>query len=220
MTTNAGAPEGAPTGTPTITVDPNATPEAKEPAAVHLTSAQLAERLDGAQKAERNRLLKELGFDSKAAADACVKSAKALSDAQLTEKDRIAKERDELKPMADRATALESRLKSYADREFAALPEGVQKAIDGMANGDAEKRLAQIEFLRSTGLLPTSPGVVTQPATPTVTAPTTRAPGAPTPPHTPPVTAYDKHKAMPEGLAKDLFANLNRHAIRTSTPSK
>lgn len=231
MTDLAGAP-AAPGGQslaqpiPAI-LQPQATPAAApaavpafEPAKapIGITSDQLAQRLEETRRTAEAATLKGLGFETREQADAFVKSAKALQDAQLTEAQKQAKALEELTPKAQRADALAARLKSYSDREFAALPEAVQKAIDESAAGDPEKRLDLVELMRKSGLLNGSPA-----APPPAPAPANAGAGQGAPPKpTNAQTPYDQWNALVAAGKQthaDIFYQANAPAINASRPA-
>jgi hypothetical protein len=189
-----------------------------DPAEVRLTSAQLRDRLDETRRTAESAALKALGFDTKEQADAFLRTAKALQDAQLTEAQKQQKLLEELTPKAQRADALAARVKAYADREFSTLPEAVQKAIDETANGDPEKRLDLVEMMRKSGLLATSGAAAPAPAP----APANAGAGQGVPPKpTNAQTPYDQWQALVASgkqIHADLFYQANVPAIAASRP--
>lgn len=130
-------------------------PATTEPAKamVQMTAEQLKSRLEEEREKSRLRVIKDLGFEKVDDAKNAFKVLKELQDAQLTEQQRLAKERDELKPKAERTAALEAQLAGMVDEQFATFPEAAQKAIDSVANGNAEKRLELMRMMKSAGLV-------------------------------------------------------------------
>lgn len=192
-------------------------PPAVDAAEVRLTSAQLKDRLDETRRSAETAALKGLGFETREQADAFVKSAKALQDAQLTEAQRQAKALEELAPKAQRADALAARLKTYSDREFAGLPETIQKAIDKSANGDPEKRLEVIDLFRESGLLGAS---ITTPQPAPAPANAGAGQGAPPKPTTA-QTPFDQWQSLMTAgktVQADIFYQTNAPAIEKSRP--
>ena len=64
--------------------------------------------IEEARAAARARLLKELGFEKVDDAKGALSKAREIADAQLTEKDRLTKQLEELTPKAKRAEAADA----------------------------------------------------------------------------------------------------------------
>jgi hypothetical protein len=185
------------------------------PSEVSMSSAALKARFDEERSKARASLLKEFGFESQKDLKAILDAAKARSDADLTESQRLAKALDEAKPQVARAEKLEKMLGALVESQFAALPEKVREAIDGVAAGNAEERLRMMDLFRSSGLLTGAAS-----AAPAIAAPATTTPGpAPRPTHV--QSAWDKYQALEKSnpLLASAFYQMNRAAIDESRPA-
>lgn len=99
----------------------------------------------GVKKSERARMLEE------------IKSGKVQLNAANEQagefKSRAEKAEAELKALKDRASAYESLAKSYADDQFNALPEPLQKYIAATAGDSLDARLKAIKTAKESGLI-------------------------------------------------------------------
>jgi len=139
--------------TPPAATPPAAAAPAATPAPVGINSEQLTARLREAEANGVKKLLKELGFEKPSDVKAILKIAKDQQDADLTDKQRIEKERDELKPKASKADALELLVSAMVEEQFTGLPEAAKTAIDEVAKGDAQERLRMMQVMRKAGFL-------------------------------------------------------------------
>lgn len=217
-------------GTP-VTINMPAMPSASPAPAQdfqRMSQEQFQSRLEEASEAGAKRMLKEFGVpkDQRAETLAKIRSgafvlAPKPADGEpdyRTEYQKIAPEYEkikaELEPLKTKYT---TRVKKEADAAFAALPENAQAYIVGRAGEDPEKRLAEIEALKSSGLI-----AVNNVAAPTVARPATTI-GANGPSVTPNAapTAYQQWAALndknPELAAQ--FRRMNHRAIEASKPS-
>lgn len=85
------------------------------------------ERVNQAESATTAKLLKSLGVDKLEDATAAIKDAKTLKDAQLTETQRLEKERDEARKEADEHKA--ERLKIETERQLEKRDSNIVKAL-------------------------------------------------------------------------------------------
>jgi hypothetical protein len=181
------APVAPVAATPAAALAPQpATPRAN-PAEVNMSSADLKARLDEEREKSRKAVLAKFGVEKVEDIETKLARLKQLEDAQLSEAERVTKQIEELKKSADEGSRYKRALASAVEDRFAELPEKAREAIDEVANGDPESRLAMMRVLRKAGLVPTIPSdaapVVAataahapQPATPA--APATQAPAA------------------------------------------
>lgn len=183
----------------------------------------LPDRLAKAKTTGRTELLNELGFPDIEAAKTAQAEAKALKEASLTDAEKMKLRLQELEPRAARAAALETRLKSIADSQFAALSEQQQGVVDAVAQGDTEKRLELISVLAAAGASPPPAAPPPEPATPP--APQTPPPANTAPPGAPPVpaptrTKFEEYQAIQNPMAKALFLRINKREIDASRPAQ
>lgn len=187
---------------------------------VKLSPAQMKQRLDETRGSERKAMLKEFGFESIEAGKRALQALKELQDSQLTEQQKIVKERDEYKKQADslrpKAERTAAKLAALVNAQFDALPEAQRNAIDKVAEGDPDKRLELIEVFRAAGAL----GQATATEHPAVPKPlSTAAPtNAPRPGGA--RTKFDDWQDMAgrNQVAGDLFYQNNMHEIERSRP--
>jgi len=205
-------PPAAPGGDPPAPATKPADPPA--PAAISLTNEQLKQRLDESKASGTKALLKELGFESPDAAKAALKTLKDLQTAQLTEAEKAAARIKELEPTAARAATLEGTLAKLVEGQFSRLPEAAQKAIDAVAQGNAEKRLELMTVLEASGgLAPATPAPKPAPATVTPSPAPAPANGVKSK-----FDEWQEHmKTSP--LLGDLFYQNNARAIESSRPA-
>ncbi len=226
---NATAGE-APTGA-------GATPPAAAPAAASTAAAPAAaaapaiesitlpkdafdERLAKAASAAERKFLKDLGFDKPEDAKAALGKLRTLEDAQKTDRERLEGRIKELEPKASRADVLSKRFEATVTAEFNALDEKVRTAIDKLADGDADKRYEQMEFLRASGLLGATAAAPA--AAPPASAPKTTGPaGGPPPPANGAKSKFDEWSALREKnpVQASIFFRTNRAAIEASRPA-
>jgi hypothetical protein len=156
-----------------------------------MSSADLKARLDEEREKSRKAVLSKFGVEKVEDIEAKLARLKTLEDAQLTEQERVTKQIDELKKSADEGARYKKALAGAVEDRFAELPEKAREAIDEMANGDPEARLAFMRVLRKSGLAPAVASDAAPVAAPTVApvalpavapAPTQVAPAAPAPP--------------------------------------
>ena len=195
-------------------VTPAATPPAN-PVLVDITSDKLAARFAEEREKARQKLLKELGYDKPDDLKAVLAAAREMQDKQLTEQQKLARERDELKPRAERATLLEQRLASLAQRELASLPDAARTAVTKHAGEDPERVLATIEMFRDAGLIGVAAAT---PATPEAPKPATSAAPANAPKPAGGRSKFDDWKAK-SGMAADIFYSLNQAEIEKTRPA-
>lgn len=174
--------------------------------------ARLAEE---GTKAER-KFLKSLGFEKAEDLQTVLTTARALQDAQKTDAEKAAARIKELEPQAARAATLAKRFEASVAVDFEKLPENIQKAIDKVADGDAEKRFDQMQVLRDAGLLGAVPAAPANPKAPANVAP----PGTPPPPS----GVKSKFQEWSELRAKSpvhasVFFQLHGPAIEASRPA-
>lgn len=184
-------------------------------------------RLRDERSAGERAILKALGVERLDDARAVIRAAKDLQDASLSEKDKLAKSVDELRPKAEKADRYESIIAAIVEEQFAALPEQARKAIDDSAKGNAEDRLRLMQVMRAAGLIP-SGGAPAAPAGGTPTAPaaaapanTSAAPAAPKPSGGAP-TKWDEYQARIKGgdsVAASIFYQANRLEIERTKPA-
>jgi len=103
-------------------------------------------------KSERARMLDQIKDGKVRLADAN-EQASAATAASAAEKARADKAEAELKAMKEQIGAYESLAKTYADEQFAALPEGLQKFIAATAGDSLEARLKAIKTAKDSGLI-------------------------------------------------------------------
>lgn len=117
----------------------------------------------GVKKSERARMLEQIkdGKFQLSAAEERAQAATAEAAAAKNAATSAAAEADALKPMV-------ARLKKMADREFAALPEPLQKTLIAQKIDDPMQRLDQIEIWKETKVLEAFAGQAAAPAAPTV----------------------------------------------------
>lgn len=104
---------------------------------IKLNSVQLKERLDRAQTAAQEKLIKELGFASAKEIKAAITAGKTALDAQKTEAEKQA---ELLKQLQERGEDLERRAKEADDRAQAALMQS--EALSLMAGRFANPKAA------------------------------------------------------------------------------
>ena len=226
MTDLAGAP-AAPGGQslaqpiPAI-LQPQATPAAVPATAtaaeVQLTSAQLKSRLDETRTAAESALLKRLGFESGEAADAFLKSAKAMQQAQMSEQEKLAARVKELEPLALEAATYKTHFAAMVETQFAALPDAAKTAIDASAKGDPARRAELMTVMRAAGLLNGSPATPTPAPAPANAGAGQGAPPKPTNAQTP----FDQWSALVAAGKQthaDIFYQANAPAINASRPA-
>lgn len=187
------------------------------PAAISLTNEQLKQRLDESKASGTKAVLKSLGFESEDAAKAALKTLKDLQTAQLTDAEKRDARIKELEPLATRATALEGTLAKLVEGQFSRLSEAAQKAIDAVAQGNAEKRLELMTVLEASGgLTPAAPpGPAPKPAPASITPSPAPAPAAGV------KTKFDEWQELQKtnSLLGDLFFTQNQRAIEASRPA-
>jgi hypothetical protein len=201
----AGAPDTTSNGgTPPAATPPAPAATAAAPAPVGINSEQLTARLREAEAAGVKKLLKELGFEKPSDVKAVLKIAKDQQDSELTERQRIEKERDELKPRAAKADSLETLVAAMVEEQFTGLPEAAQTAIDEVAKGDAQERLRMMQVMRKAGFL--------NGAAPHAAAPTTSGAPAPAPKPAPATTAPPANAPKPGAVRSkwDEYQDLNK----------
>jgi len=184
--------------------------------------------IEEARAAARARVLKELGFEKLDDAKASLARAKELSDAQLTEQQRLAKQLEELGPKAKRADEVDGVMKTFADQEFLRLPPAMQKYVEGTAGSDPLARLRAITTARESGLLEAlNPPAAAAAGAPAAGAPAAKAattvaqPGPATPKAPGTLTAFEQHaalKASGQHMRAAAFAVANRRAIDATRP--
>jgi hypothetical protein len=210
-------PENEP-ATPVVT-DPPAPAPAVVPAPtgvpVNMTSDLLKVRLDEARTAAERKVLRDLGVADIEAAKATLAAAKAAEEAQLSDAQKYQRTVDELRPRAERASALEQRVAAYAQREMAGLSEAARAAVTKHAGEDPERILATIEMFRDAGLIGgTSIPLSIAPApAPANTASPNNAPRP-----TVARTKFDEWNGM-SGMARDIFYGLHKVEIEKTRPA-
>jgi hypothetical protein len=168
--------------------------QAAAPVKVDMTPEQLKARLDeerqkGAAKAKQEAeatYLKALGVTNIDEAKAKIEAQKKLEEEKLSELQRRDKAIEELKPKAERASALESVVKRQADAELAKLTDPQRAAVQRLAGDDPVKVWDALEVLAPTwaSVAPAAPPAATAPAAPKplpAAATTMPAPRAPSP---------------------------------------
>ncbi len=204
-------------GTPTV-VPPVATPPAKDLEGISMSAEAFKERLASQSATAQRKLAKDFGFDSPEAMKAALDKGKALEAEKLTEAEKSAKRIKELEPHEGRAKALEEQIAKIVSSKFDKLTDAVKEAIDVIAGGDPQKRLAQIEFMEATAAaVPVPPVVIPPPAGPLTKA----APGGAPPPPSGGTTKFQEWKAMEakSPLGASIFYRANALAIEESRPA-
>jgi hypothetical protein len=214
VTQNAPAITPAAIDPVTPAVPPGAAPSGN-PVSVDITSDKLASRFAEEREKARQKLLKDFGFDKADDLKAVLTAARELQDKNLTEQQRALKTIEELKPRADRATALEQRVAAFAKRELDALPEAARNAVTKHAGEDPDKVLATIEMFRDAGLIGAQAAT---PAAPEPPKPATSAAPANAPKPASGRSKFDDWKAK-SGMAADIFYSLNQAEIERSRPA-
>jgi TolA-binding protein len=110
----------------------------------------LSKRLEQAQRASQEQMLKSLGLSSLDEAQASLAELAKMREERLTEQERNELRLKELEGQASRAKTLEETVASYAEREFSVLTEAQQAAVAAIAGADPSLRLRTIESLRPT----------------------------------------------------------------------
>lgn len=124
-----------------------------------------AARLKSEREAGLKSALAALGIDSIDSAKAKIEAASKLEAAQLTEQQRLAKQLEELTPLAAKAKRYESLIASTLEAEEKAIPEA-KRALLALAPEAPEERLAWIAKAKGTGLFADSAAAAAaQPAT-------------------------------------------------------
>jgi len=196
-----------------------------------MSSKQFKQRLEEARESGARQLLKELGVEKGDRKEAI----KQIKDKQLMLTKREAEVAEAkaqaaaLQPVADEASALKSELKAYADEQFAALPEALQKFIAATSTEDPGSRLKAMRAAREAGLVPTSAAApVTPAATPAATE--TKAPnpsttmadsGPPTPKPAGSLDHFEKWKGLVDSgqtIMAALYHQQFGRAIEASRP--
>jgi len=208
-------------------IQPQATPAAApaavpafEPAKapIGITSDQLAQRLEETRRTAEAATLKGLGFETREQADAYLKSAKALQQAQMSEQEKLAARVKELEPLAQQAETYRAHFAAVVETQFAALPDAAKTAIDASAKGDPAKRAELMNVMRAAGLLNGSPA-----APPPAPAPANAGAGQGAPPKpTNAQTPYDQWNALVAAGKQthaDIFYQANAPAINASRPA-
>lgn len=137
-----------------------------------------AARLKSEREAGLRSALAALGIDSLDTAKAKIEAASKLEAAQLTEQQRLAKQLEELTPLAAKAKQYEELVASTLEAEEKAIPES-KRALLALAPEEPAQRLAWLAKAKSTGLFADATATATaQPAT-------TRAGGTAPSPSTP-----------------------------------
>lgn len=135
-----------------------------------------AARLKSEREAGLKSALAALGIDSLDTAKAKIDAASKLEAAQLTEQQRLAKQLEELTPLAAKAKQYEALVASTLEAEEKAIPES-KRALLALAPEEPAQRLAWLAKAKGTGLFADA----TAPAQPA----TTRAGGTAPSPSTP-----------------------------------
>jgi len=192
-----------------------------------MSPKQFKQRLEEARESGARQLLKELGVEKGDRKEAI----KQIKDKQLMLTKREAEVAEAkaqaaaLQPVADEASALKSELKAYADEQFAAMPEALQKFIAATSTEDPGSRLRAMRAAREAGLVPgttapAAPAVEAQakPANPSTTMADS---GPPTPKPAGSLTPYEKWRGYLEmGLphVAATYQSQFRKAIEASKP--
>jgi hypothetical protein len=134
-------------------------------------------------KAERDAGLKAalatIGVDSLDTAKAKLEALAKAEQAQLTEQQRLAKQLEELAPLAAKAKAYEATIAATLEAEEKALPEG-KRSLLALAPESPAERLAWLAKAKATGLFAEAGPAAVQPVT-TRAGGTAPAPKQPTP---------------------------------------
>lgn len=144
-----------------------------------MSPEQFAARLKAEREAGLKATLTALGVDSVDTAKARLEALAKAEQAQLTEQQRLAKQLEELAPLAAKAKAYEATIAATLEAEEKALPEG-KKALLALAPESPAERLAWLAKAKATGLFAEAAAVAAQPAT-TRAGGTAPAPKQPTP---------------------------------------
>lgn len=117
--------------------------EEPKPSEIRLNPAQLAERLERARTAERDKLLKEIGFSNPDELKAAITAGKKALDAQKSEQER---QQEELKRMQEKSQTWETQARNAEERAQAALMQAEALAIMAgrFANPKAAFRLLDL----------------------------------------------------------------------------
>lgn len=118
---------------------PEAPVEETKPAAseIKLTSAQLADRLERAKNTERDKLLKELGYDSPDALKQFIEAGRKALDAQKSDEERQA---EALRQLQEQNAAFEAKARAAEDKANLALMQA--EALSLMAGRFANPKAA------------------------------------------------------------------------------
>lgn len=230
-------PQNQPGATPAPTPTPNpaqpAVP-APQPAASpatpaageewkSMTTEQFTARLAKEREQGTRALLKEFGFEKADDAKAFFSTAKAKADAEKTELQKATERATALEAQAKRAEELGAVVSTFAEQEFKALHEALQKFIVVQAGDDPMARLRAITAARESGLLAAqqpAPAATPEPR-PANPATTVAQPGPATPKPVGTLTPYEQWQALKEAnrgaLAATFFVQ-NRAAIEASRP--
>lgn len=180
-----------------------ATPEA-EP-------AWLKGRLERAERAAEERAIKALGFGSADDAKKAIEAARAATESQKTEEQRLREQVAQLDPLKTRLAERDAVLGEFAKTELAALTEKHRAVVVDLAGDDPAAQLRAIAKMRANGLL--AP-VASEPAkhaplpAPATTAAPPVAPSAATPGNPNHAAEYDRLQALnPFRAAQYLAAN-------------
>ena len=125
------------------TTPPAAQTSEQVDAVIKLNPAQLAERLERARTTEREKLLKDLGFESNDAIKAAIEAGKKAQEAQKTEQER---QQEALQKAQELAQALEARAKQAEERAQSATlqAEALSLMAGKFANPKAAFRLLDL----------------------------------------------------------------------------
>jgi hypothetical protein len=178
--------QAAPVTAPAPVAAPVVATPAPAPAEPQADPAWLNPRLEQAKRAERDRILAELGVKDPAQAKAILDAAKAAEEAQKTELQKAREEAASLKARAERATVLEQTIKGRADAELASLTDAQRAAVAAVAGDDSARVLSTIDALKPTWavaapVVAPAPAAQPAPAAPVAAPPVSTSP-APTAP--------------------------------------
>lgn len=183
-----------PTAAQTQAVEPGAEFRSMSPEA-------FAARLKSERDAGLKAALSSLNVDSIDTAKARLEALAKAEQAQLTEQQRLAKQIEELAPIAAKAKAYEAMIASTLEAEEKALPES-KRALLALAPDSPAERLAWLAKAKTAGLFADTiaAAAVAQPAT-TRAGGTAPSPKQPTPAKAP----KDMTAAELEAYKRELF---------------
>ena len=168
-------------------------------------------RLEQAARAERAKVLAELGVTDPTAAKRALDEARTAAEANKSETEKVATRIKQLEAEAESGRAATATVRTYADAELAKLTDAQRTAVKAVAGEDANRSLSAIAALR-----PTWATVAAAPAAalaPPATPPASTAPGpAPAPGDISPPDHKAEHSRLKAVNPIAAAAYMNEHA--------